>query len=58
MSKPTEEQKAILELMFADKKKEKKKEDETIDESTMLHGSSYECGRVCVCVILFSSFKI
>ena len=38
VSKPTEEQRAILEVMFADKKKEKKEEEETIEESTLLHG--------------------
>ena len=41
VSKPTEEEMATMELLFADKKKKKEKkeeEDQTIDESTMLHG--------------------
>lgn len=42
VAKPTDEEKAALEVMFADKKKKKeekkKDEDQTIEESTMLHG--------------------
>ncbi len=38
VSKPTEEEKATLELMFASKKKVKKEEELTIEESTLLHG--------------------
>ena len=40
VAKPSDEEKAVLEVMFADKKKknEKKEEDQTIEESTMLHG--------------------
>ena len=40
VAKPTDEEKAALEVMFADKKKktEKKEEDQTIEESSMLHG--------------------
>lgn len=39
VSKPSEEQRAVLELMYADKKKEKKQEEETIEESSLLHGA-------------------
>lgn len=38
VSKPTEKQLAILEEQFGDKQKNKKEKDETIDESSMLHG--------------------
>ena len=39
MSKPTAEQMAILEEQFGEKQKAKeKKEQETIEESTTLHG--------------------
>ena len=38
VAKPTEEEKATLEVMFASKKKEKKEEGQTIEESSMLHG--------------------
>ena len=39
VSRPTDEQKAIIEKQFGDKQKKKKKdeEEETIEESTMLH---------------------
>ena len=39
ISKPSEEQRAVLELMYADKKTVKKQEDETIEESSLLHGA-------------------
>lgn len=39
VSKPTDEEKATLELMFADKKKPKKEEEQVMEESTMLHGT-------------------
>ena len=42
VSKPTEEEMAAMELMFADKKKKKEKkkdeEEQTMEESSMLHG--------------------
>ena len=38
VSKPTPEQLALLEQQFGEKQKAKKKEDDTIKESTMLHG--------------------
>ena len=38
VAKPSEEEKAALELMFASKKKEKKEEGQTIEESSLLHG--------------------
>lgn len=38
VAQPTDEEKAALEIMFASKKKEKKEEGQTIEESTMLHG--------------------
>lgn len=40
VSKPSEEERATLELMFADKnkKKAKKEEEPTMEESSMLHG--------------------
>lgn len=38
VAKPTDEEKAAMELMFASKKKEKKEEGQTIEESSMLHG--------------------
>ena len=40
VSKPTEEERAVIELMFADRKKknEKKEQEETIDETCLLHG--------------------
>ncbi len=41
VAKPTDEEKAAIEVMFADKKKKKeakKDEDQTIEESTTLHG--------------------
>lgn len=39
VSKPTDEEKAALEIMFADKKKKDKKEEEkVIEETCMLHG--------------------
>lgn len=38
VSKPTEKELAILEERFGDKQKNKKEKDETIDESSMLHG--------------------
>ena len=41
VSRPTDEQKAVLELMFAEKKKDKKEEEETVAESTLLHGRSW-----------------
>lgn len=37
VSRPTEEQMAILEEQFGDKQKAKKEKDETIEESSMLH---------------------
>ena len=42
VSKPTEEEMATMELLFADKKV-KKEEEQPMEESSMLHG-------VCVCV--------
>ena len=40
VSKPTEEQMAILEEQFGDKQKQKREKDETIEESSMLHSES------------------
>lgn len=41
VAKPTEEEKAALEIMFADKQKKKEKTEEpTIEESSLLHGES------------------
>jgi pre-mRNA-processing factor 17 len=41
VAKPTEEEKAAIELLFADKKKKKEKksdEEQTMEESSLLHG--------------------
>lgn len=37
VAKPSDEEKAALELMFAHKKKAKKEEEETVEESSLLH---------------------